>query len=399
MIPKKYVKWIILFAAIAILVLVVANPFEIIYTIDQSNEAAATGYVVMDATTQDTYPVVAQAFQMSTPVAGNVNWICFSAMRSSIVTGNIHVQIWKDNGINPVGPDTILKTFDYPALTITGATTWINIPINCTYANMQAGFIVLDFSDCSFTTGSYIRVYYSGNSYHVDDDIYGIWSGMWKRTPAGAWSVDMTKDLRFRAYRGLIRCWRCSGSIAEYQDFGWGTTCGSGAASNYPYTTEPTCGGSQNNPPVCTDISGPTEGIIGEDYTYVVSGFDPDGDPVQYKVEWGDGIVSPYQSSATFHHTFWQADYFSVKGRLKDSNGAESSWGPILMVLFTEDTSNPLPDDFSLYLLIILIIIGIVGTIVAIKYAPGMTIKIGASVIIWIVIAIIYLLVTYGGIL
>jgi hypothetical protein len=343
-IQKKHLKWIIVIGLITILVIGVWNPFEIIYNLDQSNEASQTGYILMDSTTQDTYPTVGQGFQMSVPVAGNVNWVSFSASRSGVVTGVIKVQIWRDNWADPKAPDVLLKTYELTPLIITGSISWINVPINCTYANMGAGFIVLDFSQAIFSSGSYVRVYHSGNSYHVDDDWAGLWSGLWKRNTNNAWSVDMSKDLRFKAYRGLIRCWKCSGTTAVSQDFGWGTVCGSGSAADYTYTTQPTCSGGENNPPICTDIIGPTEGLIGEEYEFTVYGNDPDGDSIQYKVDWDDGTVSPYQSSPTFMHIFWQSEqYFSITARVKDEHGAESTWSMPLTIFISEEVTNNPP--------------------------------------------------------
>jgi hypothetical protein len=40
-----------------------------------------------------------------------------------------------------------------------------------------------------------------------------------------------------------VTCWRCSGTTPVSQDFPAGTICGQGAASEYPYSSIPNCGG------------------------------------------------------------------------------------------------------------------------------------------------------------
>ena len=343
MVKKKHLKWVIVIGLLAILIIGVFNPFEIIYTLDQSNEASQTGSFLMNSATQDTYPVIAQGFEMSNPIAGNINWVSFTALRSSIVTGTLKVQIWKDDLFEPRGPDLLVKSYSIPPVIITSSIAWVSIPINCTYANMGCSFLVLDFTDCIFTSSSYIRVYYSGNSYQADDDTFGLWSGTWQRSVNNVWTVDMSKDLRFRAYKGLIRCWQCSGTNPVSHDFGWATVCGQGDAVNYPYSTEPTCGGGGNNPPICNSINGPTEGIIGTEYEFTVSGSDPDGDSIEYKVDWDDGTVSPYQSSNTFTHTFWSEEYYDVTARVQDEHGSESTWSIPLTVFIGETGTNSPP--------------------------------------------------------
>jgi hypothetical protein len=342
LIQKKHLKWIAVVGLLAILIVGVFNPFEIVYGLDQSNEATSTGYFLMDSETQDTYPIVAQGFKMSV-IAGNINRISFRAMRWSAVTGTIKVQIWRDNYVAPTGPDVLLYSTEiYPALII--GTTWVNVFLNFTYGNFGATFLVLDFTDTIFAGGSYIRIYHSGNSYHVTDDFGNMWSGTWQRNTNNVWSYDATKDLLFRVYRGLIRCWKCDGTNAVSEDFPWGTICGQGGVVDYPYTTVPPCSGGSNNPPICSEVTGDSsEGLIGTTYSFIVHGSDPDGDAIQYKIDWGDDTpVPPYQASYLFSHSWSAEGYYVIQGRVQDEHGAESTWcAPFTMFISEEQINNP----------------------------------------------------------
>jgi hypothetical protein len=63
--------------------------------------------------------------------------------------------------------------------------------------------------------------------------------------------------------------------------------------------------------------------------------------------------------------------------------------------VFSDTPSPPQPID-NLYIIIALVIIGIVTTLIAVIKAPSIPLKLGIPVIIWIFIAILYLL-FYGG--
>ena len=82
-----------------------------------------------------------------------------------------------------------------------------------------------------------------------------------------------------------------------------------------------------NNPPNKPTISGPTNGIIGETYEYVVSTTDPDGDEIYYWIEWFDGCPNiywqgPYQSGeeVTFDYTWDKKGTHTIIVKAKDSN-------------------------------------------------------------------------------
>jgi len=86
-----------------------------------------------------------------------------------------------------------------------------------------------------------------------------------------------------------------------------------------------------NSPPYKpTTPRGPTEGIVGQNYGYYVSTGDPEGDPLEYFFDWGDGTTTGWQSSNTANHKWLEPGEFQVKAKARDWD--ESSWSPTLTV-------------------------------------------------------------------
>jgi len=84
--------------------------------------------------------------------------------------------------------------------------------------------------------------------------------------------------------------------------------------------------------------SGPTNGIVGVEYTYTSSTTDPDGDDVYYLFDWDDGTDSgwlgPYDSGDTVEasHTWTEGGLYDVRVKAKDEPGAKSDWSDPLTV-------------------------------------------------------------------
>lgn len=108
--------------------------------------------------------------------------------------------------------------------------------------------------------------------------------------------------------------------------------------------------GFPSNPPYTPTMTGPTTGVINQEYTYNVVTTDPDGDDVYYYVDWGDGTnsgwVGPYNSgqTITISHTWVDVGVYLVKVRAKDIWGARSEWSPSIIVTITDNTPPTAPD-------------------------------------------------------
>jgi len=98
------------------------------------------------------------------------------------------------------------------------------------------------------------------------------------------------------------------------------------------------CNEADNNPPNDPEITGPTSGKAGIEYTYSSSTTDPDGDQVYYWFDWDDDTnsewVGPLISGATgsAKHTWTSQGNYQIKVKAKDTNGAESDLSDPLVV-------------------------------------------------------------------
>ncbi|DAC72936.1 MAG TPA: hypothetical protein DSN98_02515 [Thermoplasmata archaeon] len=86
-----------------------------------------------------------------------------------------------------------------------------------------------------------------------------------------------------------------------------------------------------NLPPYPPIISGNTEGNSGKEYDYRFLIDDPDNNPVQVYVDWGDGTNGwSYESvhgySIRMLHTWEKQGTYIIKAKARDSIGAESNW-------------------------------------------------------------------------
>ena len=89
-----------------------------------------------------------------------------------------------------------------------------------------------------------------------------------------------------------------------------------------------------NEPPNKPEITGPNYGKAGEEYDYTFNSVDPDGDAVQFYIEWGDGNSewTGFNSSGdvfTRSHIWDEKDTYIIRAKAKDSKGAESDWATL----------------------------------------------------------------------
>jgi len=86
------------------------------------------------------------------------------------------------------------------------------------------------------------------------------------------------------------------------------------------------------NPPSAP--TGPDEGAIATNYTFSAVTTDPEGEPVYYMFDWGDGSTSDWigpvgsGNPANAIHQWAAAGTYDVKAKAKDIAGGESDWSP-----------------------------------------------------------------------
>jgi len=87
-----------------------------------------------------------------------------------------------------------------------------------------------------------------------------------------------------------------------------------------------------NQPPNAPTIIGSSVAMLGAPFPVVYTSNDPDGDNVQYWIDWGDGTVdkwSDYYKSneeVSSFHTYYKLGIYRISVIAKDSNYAESNW-------------------------------------------------------------------------
>jgi hypothetical protein len=86
-----------------------------------------------------------------------------------------------------------------------------------------------------------------------------------------------------------------------------------------------------SDPPTTPTINGPTSGKVGDSLIFELTSTDPNGDDVEYYIEWGDGdyIWSGFYPSGTSisaSHIWNEQGSFTIKAKAIDVFGEESDW-------------------------------------------------------------------------
>ena len=102
-----------------------------------------------------------------------------------------------------------------------------------------------------------------------------------------------------------------------------------------------------NNPPgKPVKPLGNAWGTPGTSYCYSTSAIDPDGDCVQYLLDWGDGTASitdpiEFGTVASANHSWSKAGVYQVRTNAKDDKGASSGWSEPLNVTIDAQPDSP----------------------------------------------------------
>ena len=86
--------------------------------------------------------------------------------------------------------------------------------------------------------------------------------------------------------------------------------------------------------------SGPAGATVGATGSYTTAATDPNGDAVQYRYDWGNGVISAY-GLQTQPYAWTAAGSYTVKAQARDSLGAESAWSGGLIVTVTAPSLPP----------------------------------------------------------
>ena len=94
-----------------------------------------------------------------------------------------------------------------------------------------------------------------------------------------------------------------------------------------------------SNPTTPSIPGGPSSGYIQSSYNFSTAASDPDGDALQYRFDWGDGVISSW-GAASQSHSWSSSGDFCVKARAKDSKGALSGWSDCKSITITQKTGS-----------------------------------------------------------
>ena len=108
-----------------------------------------------------------------------------------------------------------------------------------------------------------------------------------------------------------------------------------------PYVAAVREGSGENHPPEQPEApTGPQTGLVNTAYEFSTSAFDPDGDPLSYRFDWGDGEVSSW-GGASQSHVWTEAGRFCIRAQAQDDQGALSPWSEChYLTIEEEDTGG-----------------------------------------------------------
>ncbi len=97
--------------------------------------------------------------------------------------------------------------------------------------------------------------------------------------------------------------------------------------------------GGINEQPDTPVIDGPINGKIGVEYEYNFSIFDPEGDMMYIRIDWGDGVPGkwdgPFSSGSVINytHSWSKVGTYIIKAQAKDIYDYESDWGALTVTI------------------------------------------------------------------
>ncbi|UCB59030.1 MAG: PKD domain-containing protein, partial [Thermoplasmatales archaeon] len=178
-----------------------------------------------------------------------------------------------------------------------------------------------------------------GNNRVIEIDSSGLvlWEKTGLNSPVDAERLDNGNTLIVEADNNRV---------IEIDDIG--TILWEEADLNYPSDAERLP--PPNDPPeMPTQPHGPTDGIIGESYSYSTDATDPDDNMVKYYFDWGDetGIWSELVNSGqsvSVEHIWNSSGLYQVKAKAQDEYGLVSEWSPFLLVKIAENKPPEKPN-------------------------------------------------------
>jgi hypothetical protein len=102
-----------------------------------------------------------------------------------------------------------------------------------------------------------------------------------------------------------------------------------------------------NEPPNTPTIDGPTEGVIGVEYTFSANTTDPNGDNISYLFNWDDGTYGGWTSfiasgtEGSIEHSWSNIGIYKIQVQAMDEHGAESNLSEPLTINVSGSNNPP----------------------------------------------------------
>ena len=152
----------------------------------------------------------------------------------------------------------------------------------------------------------------------------------------GTWSDSTTWDGRTNGYPSITEDNIVLIAAVFNDDWHQGYSLPPSSNPFDAYYVDETTAATPSYPPNTPNLSGPTNGIVGIEYTYTSSTTDPDEDDIYYLFDWDDGTNSgwlgPYNSGDAVEasHAWSEEEIYDIKVKAKDV--LESDWSDPLTV-------------------------------------------------------------------
>ena len=88
--------------------------------------------------------------------------------------------------------------------------------------------------------------------------------------------------------------------------------------------------------------TGASSALVNTAITFSTSATDPNGDSLQYRYDWGGGVLSGW-GAASQSHSWAAAGQYAVKAQARDSLGLESAWSGAKTVTISQSPQNQAP--------------------------------------------------------
>ena len=103
----------------------------------------------------------------------------------------------------------------------------------------------------------------------------------------------------------------------------------------------PTANGAPTTPATPT---GASSALVNTAITFGTSATDPNGDSLQYRYDWGGGVLSSW-GAASQSHSWAAAGQYAVKAQAQDSRGSQSAWSAAKTVTISQGSVAGVADS------------------------------------------------------